>query len=274
MERREYSLTGEEDLQSRRSRSIRSSNARAERAVIYFWLSSSLAGGIITSCVTILIGSARSYRRLGLFIWEYYDRQNMEINTIRDAFERLTMKQKLCRSMTREGIEAFRQETQSSIERLQCGHESHCKAVPAELKNTLKSISLFAQLEARYRKLTASLRKYAKLLEKSFNPDISKAYRNVDPDIDTISQIIGSHLYREGLLRLVEDHLWFHLLVHFHLMVELHNSLDSQGDFYAPRSSVIINKNKCRRSISVGPIVYHWRRLHANASLKNGFSKI
>ncbi|KAK4791583.1 hypothetical protein SAY86_031996 [Trapa natans] len=175
MERREYSLTGEEDLQSRRSR-------------------------------TILIGSARSYRRLGLFIWEYYDRQNMEINTIRDAFERLTMKQKLCRSMTREGIEAFRQETQSSIERLQCGHESHCKAVPDELKNTLKSISLLAQLEARYRELTASLSKYAKLLEKSFNLDISKAYRNVDPDIDTISQIIGSHLYREGLFEMKPEH--------------------------------------------------------------------
>ncbi|CAK8560227.1 unnamed protein product [Lathyrus sativus] len=47
--------------------------------------------------------------------------------------------------------------------------------------------------------------KYGKQFEKYFNPDISKAYRNIDMDTRTINQIIANHFYRQGLFD-VGDH--------------------------------------------------------------------
>lgn len=123
----------------------------------------------------------------------------MEVNTIRDAFDRVKKKQKLSYSKTQEIISDVSQEIQASLEILQSGHENFCKAVLIELKNKLKETSLLAQLEGTQKELIASLSKYPKLLEKSFNPDISKAYRNVDLDIDTVNQIIVSHFYQQGL---------------------------------------------------------------------------
>ncbi|KAK4774007.1 hypothetical protein SAY87_029026 [Trapa incisa] len=126
----------------------------------------------------------------------------MEINIIRDAFERVANKQRASCSKTQEGVNDFSREIRASIERLQSGHESLCKAVLAELKNKLKEKSLLSQLGATYRELMAYLNRYAKLLEKSFNPDISKAFRHVDPEIDTINQIMVRHLYRQCLFEI------------------------------------------------------------------------
>lgn len=54
-------------------------------------------------------------------------------------------------------------------------------------------------LEGTQKELNVALSKYPKLLEKSFNPDISKAYRNVDHDTATVNYVIASHFYRQGL---------------------------------------------------------------------------
>nr|CAD1841698.1 unnamed protein product [Ananas comosus var. bracteatus] len=58
------------------------------------------------------------------------------------------------------------------------------------------------QLEAYYKEINVLLVKYIKLLEKTFNPDISKAYRNVDFDTHIINEIIAAHFYRQGLFDL------------------------------------------------------------------------
>ena len=47
-----------------------------------------------------------------------------------------------------------------------------------------------------------NLSKYPKLLEKFFNPDISKAYRNVDFDFHIVNQTIANHFYQQGLFDL------------------------------------------------------------------------
>ena len=44
--------------------------------------------------------------------------------------------------------------------------------------------------------------KYGKMLDKVFNPDIAKAYREVEFDGHLINQIIGQHFYRLGLFEL------------------------------------------------------------------------
>ncbi|CAN1337439.1 Protein RMD5 homolog [Linum perenne] len=47
-----------------------------------------------------------------------------------------------------------------------------------------------------------TLAKYQKLLEKSLNPDISRAYRNVEFDSHIVNQVIATHFYRQGLFDL------------------------------------------------------------------------
>ena len=44
--------------------------------------------------------------------------------------------------------------------------------------------------------------KYGKLLDKSLNPDIAKAYRDVEFDSHLINEIIAQHFYRQGLFDL------------------------------------------------------------------------
>ncbi|CAM8900997.1 unnamed protein product [Rhodiola kirilowii] len=56
-----------------------------------------------------------------------------------------------------------------------------------------------SQQEGTQRELSISFSKYSKLLEKSFNPDISRAYRNVDFDTHIVNHIIASHFYRQGM---------------------------------------------------------------------------
>lgn len=124
----------------------------------------------------------------------------MELNNIKDAFDRVAKKQKLSSSKSQEVIEQIGQEIDKALSRIQ-SQPDH-KLILTELKTKLKEIAPLSQLEPTQKELNIALSKYPKLLEKYFNPDISKAYRNVDPDIHTINQIIASHFYREGLFDL------------------------------------------------------------------------
>lgn len=126
----------------------------------------------------------------------------MELNSIKDAFDRVTKKQKLSSSKSQEVIEQIGQEIQQVLSRLQSGQDSASssdhKLILNELKAKLKEIAPLSQLESTQKELNVALSKYPKLLEKSFNPDISKAYRNIDFDTHTVNHIIASHFYREG----------------------------------------------------------------------------
>lgn len=121
----------------------------------------------------------------------------MELNTIKDAFDRVTKKQKLVSSKSHEIVEQIGQEIEQALSRIQSIQTDH-SSVLGELKAKLKEITPLSQVEAAQKELNVALSKYPKLLEKIFNPDISKAYRNIDFDIHTVNQIIASHFYREG----------------------------------------------------------------------------
>lgn len=128
---------------------------------------------------------------------------NMELNTIKDAFDRVVKKQKLSSSKSQDMIEQVSQEIEHALSRMQSvvGTMSQPgqKVVLAEVKTKLKEMSPLSQLDNPQKELSVALNKYPKILEKSFNPDISKAYRNVDFDVHTVNQILASHFYREGL---------------------------------------------------------------------------
>lgn len=124
----------------------------------------------------------------------------MELSTIKDAFDRVTKKQKLSSSKSQEIVTQIGQEIEQAVASIQ-GETSvtNHKLILAELKAKLKEIAPLNQLEGVSKELNIALSKYTKILEKFFNPDISKAYRNVDFDIHTLNQIIASHFYQEGM---------------------------------------------------------------------------
>nr|XP_024376959.1 protein RMD5 homolog isoform X2 [Physcomitrium patens] len=58
------------------------------------------------------------------------------------------------------------------------------------------------QIGVSQKELNTTTSKYGKILDKSFNPDIAKAYRDVEFDSHLINQIIVQHFYRLGLFEL------------------------------------------------------------------------
>lgn len=129
----------------------------------------------------------------------------MELSSIKDAYDRVTKKQKVSSSKSQEAIEQINQEIEQALSVMQSSTNSDHKSILSELKAKLKDMASLCQLEGTQKELNLALSKYTKLLEKHFNPDISKSYRNVDFDLDTVNQIIASHLYREGLFD-IGDH--------------------------------------------------------------------
>ncbi|OVA18967.1 zinc finger protein [Macleaya cordata] len=127
----------------------------------------------------------------------------MELSTIKDAFDRVAKKQRLSSSKTQEVIDQIIREIEQALVKM---HDPTLpmdqKSILTELNNKLNEMGPVNQLEGSQKELNVALSKYAKLLDKSFNPDISKAYRNIDFDIHTINQIIACHFYRLGLFDL------------------------------------------------------------------------
>ncbi|KAK7317787.1 hypothetical protein RJT34_02313 [Clitoria ternatea] len=133
----------------------------------------------------------------------------MELSMIKDAFDRVTKKQKLSSSKAQEVIDQIRQEIGSVFDTIQSvnntDHQLDYQSVLNELKASLLKLAPLSQMEGTQKELNVALTKYGKLLEKNFNPDISKAYTNIHFDIHTLHQIIGNHFYRQGLFD-VGDH--------------------------------------------------------------------
>ncbi|PON93733.1 Ubiquitin-protein ligase [Trema orientale] len=130
----------------------------------------------------------------------------MELNTTKDAFDRVVKKQKLSSSKSHEVIDQVGHEIQQALAQIVSPHDPTSlvdhKTILTELKLKLNAISPFHQLEGSQKELNVNLSKFPKLLEKTFNPDISKAYRNVDFDYHTVNQIIANHFYQQGFFDL------------------------------------------------------------------------
>lgn len=129
----------------------------------------------------------------------------MDLNNIKDAFDRVTKKQKVSSSKSQEVIEQMSLEIEQALSGIQSATTDTTFPQPdhnlilTELKAKLKEMAPLGQLEGTQKELNLALSKYIKLLEKHFNPDISRSYRNVDFDLHTVNQIIASHFYREGM---------------------------------------------------------------------------
>ncbi|CAN0878921.1 Protein RMD5 homolog [Linum grandiflorum] len=130
----------------------------------------------------------------------------MDLNPVKDAFDRVAKRQKRSTSNTQEVLDIVVQEIETAIQTIQSESGSDCKTMLVELKKKLQGISHLGLVEGKENKeLSIALNKYAKQLDRSFIPDIFKAYRNIEFDIDTLNQIVASHFYREGLFE-IGDH--------------------------------------------------------------------
>lgn len=127
----------------------------------------------------------------------------MELSTIKEAFNRVTKKQKLCHSKSQEVIDQLSHELQLALATIQTTQDS-TSPVLVELKTKLNAIGPNTQFEGPQRELNLNITKSQKLLDKNFNPDISKASRNIDFDTHTVNHIIINHLYRVGLFDIAD----------------------------------------------------------------------
>ncbi|KAI4296478.1 hypothetical protein L6164_036434 [Bauhinia variegata] len=129
----------------------------------------------------------------------------MELNSIKDSFDRVAKKQKLSSSKSQEVIDQVGCEIEQALSIFQSAHDPTApdqKSILSELKSKLNAIGALQQLEGQQKELNSSLTKCQRTLEKTLNPDISKAYRNVDFDFHIVNRIIASHFYRQGLFDL------------------------------------------------------------------------
>ncbi|XVE67373.1 hypothetical protein DITRI_Ditri08aG0155100 [Diplodiscus trichospermus] len=127
----------------------------------------------------------------------------MELSTVTDAFDRVAKRQKLSSSKYQEVVDQVGHEIEQAVAKIEAINDSlsavDLKSILTELKLKLNAIGPLQQLEGLQKECNINLGRYPKLLEKSFNPDISKAYRNVDLDFHIVNQIVASHFFRQGL---------------------------------------------------------------------------
>ncbi|KAK9097052.1 hypothetical protein Sjap_022549 [Stephania japonica] len=130
----------------------------------------------------------------------------MELSTIRDAFDHVSKKQKLCSSKTEEIIDQISLEIKQTIADLDSFGYSispdDYKSILTGLSVRLSEMGALNHLDASQKEVNAGMSKCLKLLEKYFIPDISKAYRSVDYDMHTVNQIVACHFYRQGMFDL------------------------------------------------------------------------
>jgi len=129
----------------------------------------------------------------------------MEINTIKDAFDRVSKRQKTSYTKTQDIVDSVGKEIELALNKILSASEGSGvdqNAVIAELNAKLNEIGPTNQLGGSQKELNVALSKYGKIVDKQFYPDMAKAYREVEFDRHIINMIIALHFYRQGLFEL------------------------------------------------------------------------
>ncbi|CAI9104163.1 OLC1v1002787C1 [Oldenlandia corymbosa var. corymbosa] len=146
----------------------------------------------------------------------------MQFSSMSDALDRVCKRQKLSASISHNVIDEVGHEIQQALGDIQSGHVATWalvdiqsdgvatslidqRSIIAELKNRLTKVGPLGKLEDLQKEQSINLSKCQKVLEKTFNPDIAKAYRYVDFDRHSLNQVILSHFYREGLFDVADS---------------------------------------------------------------------
>lgn len=125
----------------------------------------------------------------------------MDLNPIRDAYDRVFKKQKLSETKGDEVISRVTQEIELSVMKLSSvgeGEAVQVREIFTELQATLSKIGPLNQVGVSQKDLNLALSKYGKALDKFFQTDIAKANREVDFDMHVVNKIVALHFYRLG----------------------------------------------------------------------------
>lgn len=130
----------------------------------------------------------------------------MDLPSIRDAFNRVAKKQKVWYGKTHENVDkvldaitdAIAELSKVSEEALGIDHKSVMEVLQARLREVCPQSHAAAPMKD----TNLAMTKCGKLIDKCFNPDLAKAYRDVEFDNRLINQLVALHFYRQGLFSL------------------------------------------------------------------------
>ncbi|CAA7027113.1 unnamed protein product [Microthlaspi erraticum] len=128
----------------------------------------------------------------------------MDVNgTVKDVFDRVAKKQKQYHSVSQFVTDRVCEEiTVTLIQILLNNDGAEPGSMFTDLRHKLESLLRIIQLQGTEKEMNTSLTKFEKLLEKSYHPDISRACRSIDFDINAINKMIVHYLYRQGMFEI------------------------------------------------------------------------
>lgn len=129
----------------------------------------------------------------------------MDLSSMRDAFQRVSKKQKLSNTKTQDVLDRMIQQIENTahqlLEKVE-RQDTDCRPFLVELQARLTEMGAASQIGAAQKEVNVAVSKYGKVLDKVFNLDISKGYREIEFDASVINKIVALHFYRQGLFDL------------------------------------------------------------------------
>ncbi|CAM6088149.1 unnamed protein product [Calypogeia fissa] len=132
----------------------------------------------------------------------------MDLTSMRDAFDRVSKKQKVSYSKTQDVIEKVQNEIEKAVKALieippdEQTAGDQMRVIVSELQSKLGEMGPSTQVGASQKEVNLAVSKYGKVVDKLFQTDISNAYRDVECDSHSVNQIVALHFYRQGLFDL------------------------------------------------------------------------
>ncbi|KAL1196266.1 RMD5-like protein [Cardamine amara subsp. amara] len=122
------------------------------------------------------------------------------VATVKDSLDRVTKKQKLYYSVSQDVIDLVRDGIEETLNRILLVNDGvEHESVLTELRRKLDALLPFIRLQRSQKKTNLCLGRFGKILESSYQPDISRACRSIDFDIRLVNKILIHHFYRQGL---------------------------------------------------------------------------
>ncbi|MCO5555011.1 hypothetical protein L7F22_008550 [Adiantum nelumboides] len=125
----------------------------------------------------------------------------MDIEPMRDAYDRVYKKQKLWESQSEELINRLTREINVATRKVHSSEEvegSEVRQVYSELQTILNGIGPLNQVGSAQKEVNLALLKYGKVLDKIFRADLANAHMGVDFNIQIINRVIAMHFLRLG----------------------------------------------------------------------------
>eukprot|EP00250_Pteridium_aquilinum_P009350 c18612_g1_i1 orf=298-1437(-) len=129
----------------------------------------------------------------------------MDLESVRDAHDRVYKKQKLCETQSEDVISRIIHEINLATNKLSAEAEAiQARQILSDLRSTLSEIGPMKQVGSTQKDVNLALMKYGKVLDKLFRADLASALMEIDFDMQVINKIVALHFFRLGQFELGE----------------------------------------------------------------------